>query len=517
MSTQPDFRALIVQHEEPTPPGLVSDWLDQRGARIDVLRIDLDDRVPDPRDYELIVSLGSEFAAFDDSIPFIQREMQLLRQTAAYDVPVLGLCFGGQLMARALGGRSFRADRAEIGWLPVRTLDPELIAEGPWFQWHFDTFTAPPGAKVVAESDVGTQAFVAGRSLGLQFHPEVTPEIMAEWVRAYPHELSAEGVDPAGLLEACSGGAMVTSLGHGVESVIQAAMEQSERITYYYAEHFTNEAQERLADRLVSVAAPEMARVRFTSSGSEANETALRLARAYHVDRGKRGRWRVISPAQAYHGSTMATLALTGRRRSLQEPFTPYLSPHLHIGTGETALRELDARLEEAGPESVAAFFCEPISGAARPASSPSDEFWRGLEQRRRKHGFLVCFDEVVTGIGRTGTWFAYQQLPIEPDIVTAGKGLGAGYAPISAVLCKQHIYDAIGRGSRSFDLGHTWDGAPISCATGLAVLDALVDGKLVERVRERGPRLLADLKTALKGNPLVGKVRGRGFLLGIS
>src|SRR6185312_15554193 len=143
-------------------------------------------------------------------------------------------------------------------------------------------------------------------------------------------------------------------------------------------------------------------------------------------------------------------------------------------------------------------------------------KFWRGLAERREKHGFLVCFDEVVTGMGRTGSWFAYQQLPIEPDIVTAGKGLGAGYAPISAVLCKQHVYDAIDRGSRYFDLGHTWDGAPISCATGLAVLDALVERKLVERVRTRGPRLLAELREALEGNPLVAEVRGRGFLLGV-
>jgi hypothetical protein len=165
----------------------------------------------------------------------------------------------------------------------------------------------------------------------------------------------------------------------------------------------------------------------------------------------------------------------------------------------------------------VAAFFCEPVGGAARPAYSPPESFWRGLGERRRKHGFLVCFDEVVTGMGRTGSWFAYQQLPIEPDIVTLGKGLGAGYAPISAALCKQHVYDAIDRGSRYFDLGHTWDGAPISCATGLAVLDALVSGGLVERVRERGPRLLEQLRAALRGNRLVAEVRGRGFLLGIS
>src|SRR5437867_1069669 len=312
---------------------------------------------------------------------------------------------------------------------------------------------------------------------------------------------------------------MVANLGHGAQEVIQAGARQAEKIAYFYMDHFTNEPMEQLADRLITTTAPEMARVRFASSGSEANEAALRLARSYHVDRGEGERWRVISPAQAYHGSTMATLALTGRTRTLQHPYEPYLSPHLHIsmdGSGEGALRELDARLEEAGPQAVAAFFCEPISGAARPAFSPSEKFWRGLDGRRERHGFLVCFDEVVTGMGRTGSWFAYQQLPIEPDIVTVGKGLGAGYAPISAVLCKQHVYDAIDRGSRYFDLGHTWDGAPISCATGLAVLDAIVEGRLVDRVRERGPRLLDQLGDALRGNPLVSEVRGRGFLLGV-
>ncbi len=342
---------------------------------------------------------------------------------------------------------------------------------------------------------------------------------------AYPNVERGEGVwvytaDGKKILDACSGGAMVANLGHGAQEVIQAGARQAEKIAYFYMDHFTNEPMEQLADRLITTTAPEMARVRFASSGSEANEAALRLARSYHVDRGEGERWRVISPAQAYHGSTMATLALTGRTRTLQHPYEPYLSPHLHIsmdGSGEGALRELDARLEEAGPQTVAAFFCEPISGAARPAFSPSEKFWRGLDERRAKHGFLICFDEVVTGMGRTGTWFAYQQLPIEPDIVTVGKGLGAGYAPISALLCKQHVYDAIDRGSRFFDLGHTWDGAPISCATGLAVLDALVESRLVERVRERGPRLLADLESALRGNPLVAEVRGRGFLLGIS
>jgi GMP synthase-like glutamine amidotransferase len=203
MSDAEDRRlhALVVQHEEPTPPGLVAPWLAGHAAEVDVLRIDIEDREVDPTTYDLIVSLGSEFPAYDDARTFVPREARLLRTAVDADVPVLGLCFGGQMLARVLGAEVYRGPASEIGWLPVRTRDPELVPEGPWFQWHFDTFTIPPGATLVAESDLGPQAFVAGRSLGLQFHPEVTPEIMGDWVRAYRHELDEEGVDPDALLE----------------------------------------------------------------------------------------------------------------------------------------------------------------------------------------------------------------------------------------------------------------------------------------------------------------------------
>jgi adenosylmethionine-8-amino-7-oxononanoate aminotransferase len=156
------------------------------------------------------------------------------------------------------------------------------------------------------------------------------------------------------------------------------------------------------------------------------------------------------------------------------------------------------------------------VSAAALPGYSPPDGFWRGLAERRERHGFLVCFDEVVTGIGRTGTWLAAHQIPIEPDIVAVGKGLGAGYAPLGAVLCRQDVYDAIDRGSREFDLGHTWDGAPLSSAVGLAVLELLAERRLIERVRERGPGLRDELEAALAGSGIVSEVRGRGFLLGV-
>ena len=328
-------------------------------------------------------------------------------------------------------------------------------------------------------------------------------------------------VDGRRVLDACSGGAMVACLGHGVRELAAAAAEQAEKISYFYNHHFTNEPQERLADRLLGLT-PEMARVRFVSGGSEANETALQLARLYHVERGDTDRWRVISPAQSYHGSSMGTLALTGRP-ALQEPYTPYLASHLHIPpstwrtdpTGEAALAELDRLLGQHGKE-IAAFFCEPVSAAALPGYSPPERFWHGLAERRQEHGFLICFDEVVTGIGRVGSWLAAHQLPIEPDIVAVGKGLGAGYAPLGAVLVREEVYDAIDRGSREFDLGHTWDGAPLPSAVGLAVLDLIEERALVERVRDRGPALRDELASALEGSGIVKEVRGRGFLLGV-
>jgi GMP synthase-like glutamine amidotransferase len=198
--TQGPSRALVIQHEQPTPGGYVHRWLEERGADQDTYRIDIEDRTVDPRDYEMIVSLGSEFAAFDDSVPWLAKEKQLLLEATQKDVPVLGICFGGQLLARVLGGRSYRSEVAEIGWLPVRSKDHSMVSDGPWFQWHFDTFTVPAGAQLIADSAVGPQAFTIGRSLGVQFHPEVTPEIMDSWVAAYRHELDQEGVDPDLLL-----------------------------------------------------------------------------------------------------------------------------------------------------------------------------------------------------------------------------------------------------------------------------------------------------------------------------
>ena len=346
--------------------------------------------------------------------------------------------------------------------------------------------------------------------------------------RRYPVVVRGDGVwvedaDGRRYLDAMSGGSMAATLGHGRHDLVAAARAQAEKLAYVHNERLTNPAQERLAHELVSLAPEGFTRVRFVTGGAEANEMAIQLARRYNVDRGQPQRWQVISPAQAYHGPTMATLALTGRP-GLQRPFEPYLPRHPHIPpstwrfdpTGQQALDALDRALEAAGPETVSAYFCEPISAAALPAYTPPERFWQGLDERRARHGFLIVFDEIVTGMGRTGHWFATQSLPLVPDIIAIAKGLGAGYAAIGAVLSRQHVYDAIASGSRKFTLGHTWDGAPLSCAVGLAVVKVLRTEGWVDHVRERGPRLRDQLAGALQGIPMVKDVRGHGYLIGV-
>jgi GMP synthase-like glutamine amidotransferase len=193
-------KALVIEHERATPGGLIYEWLESHGIETFDYPIDIDDGDLDPTNYDLLIPLGSEHPPYADHIPWIPREIELLRRAHEADVSVLGICFGGQLLARALGGRCYRASSSEIGFLPVRTQDPTLVPEGPWFQWHFDAFEPPPGATIIAESALCSQAYTIGRSLGVQFHPEVTTEIMEEWVRVYRHELDADGVDPDALL-----------------------------------------------------------------------------------------------------------------------------------------------------------------------------------------------------------------------------------------------------------------------------------------------------------------------------
>ena len=346
--------------------------------------------------------------------------------------------------------------------------------------------------------------------------------------RRYPIAVRGDGVwiedaDGNRYLDAMSGGSMAATLGYGRRDLLEAARKQALELAYVHNEALTSRAQERLARELVAVAPEGFSRVHFVTGGAEANEAAIRLARTYHVERGELSRWRIISFAQAYHGPTIGTLALTGRP-GLYGPLEPYLPDFLHIPptthrfdpSGKAALEALDRALEQAGPEAVAAFYCEPINAAALPASKPPDRFWEGLAERRDRHGFLVCFDEIVTGMGRTGSWFAANDLPFVPDVIATAKGLGAGYAALGATVCHERVYEAVAAGSRKFPLGHTWNGAPLSCAVGLAVIEALRRENLVEHVRERGARLRNELEDAIGDVPFVREIRGQGYLLGV-
>lgn len=357
----------------------------------------------------------------------------------------------------------------------------------------------------------------------------MTRVLQLELGRRMPVVVRGEGVwieDDAGrrYLDAMSGGSMAATLGHGRRDIIAAARAQAETLPFVHNERITNPAQEALARELTDVAPDDFTRVKFTTSGADANEMAIQFARSYHVERGEPQRWQVISPAQAYHGPTMETLALTGRP-GLQRPFEPYLPEHLHVPpstwhtdpTGEAALAALDEALEAAGPDGVSVFFCEPISAAALPAYTPPERFWRGLAERRDRHGFLVAFDEVVTGVGRVGDWFAGSTTVCSPDLIATAKGLGAGYAAIGAVLVHERVARAIEDGSGRFPLGHTWDGAPLPCGVGLKVLEVLRSEDLIRRVHDRGARLLDDLRASLDDVPIVREVRGHGYLLGVS
>jgi GMP synthase-like glutamine amidotransferase len=193
------LRALVIQHERDIPGGHVDEWLDERGIERDVLRIEAGERAVDVAAYDLVVCLGSWHGAYED-FAWIRREEALLRDAHEREVPILAICFGSQLLAKALGGEAFRRREPEVSWLKVRTRDESVVPEGPWLVWHFDSFTLPPGATLLAETPAAPQAYAIGRSLGIQFHAEVTVETIASWLRKCSSELEQSGVDTPRLL-----------------------------------------------------------------------------------------------------------------------------------------------------------------------------------------------------------------------------------------------------------------------------------------------------------------------------
>ncbi len=328
-----------------------------------------------------------------------------------------------------------------------------------------------------------------------------------------------------------SGGAAVSSLGHSNRRVIDAIKAQLDRIAYAHSSFFTNEPMEQLADMLCERAPDGLGRAYFVSGGSEAVEAALKMARQYFLECGDSGRKLFISRRQSYHGNTLGALAVGGNQWRRAQ-FRPLLIDTHHIapcypyrdrGSDETleqyGLRiaeELRQKLEEVGPEQVIGFVAETVGGATAGVLEPTPGYLKRIREICDEYGILLILDEVMCGMGRTGTLFACEQDGIAPDLVTVAKGLGAGYQPIGAVLASDAIHDAIRDGSGFFQHGHTYMGHPTACAAAVATLQEIEDNDLLRNVRERGRELMSSLAERLGAHPHVGDIRGRGLFIGI-
>jgi len=353
--------------------------------------------------------------------------------------------------------------------------------------------------------------------------------------RTLPVAVKGEGayiIDSTGkrYLDA-SGGPAVSCLGHSHPKVIAAIEKQAAEIAYAYTLFFTSSAMERLADRLIAEAPAGIERAMFVAGGAEAVEGAIKLARQYHLETGQPNRKLFIARRRSYHGNTLGTLAL-GEDVNRRAPYEALLAPVEHISpcyeyrgrrAGESAEQygvriadELDAAILRLGAENVAAFICEPVTGASLGAAPPVPGYLKRLREICDRHGVLLIFDEVMCGMGRTGHMYACNADGVAPDILTMAKGLGGGYAPIGAYLASAKICAAIEAGSGVLKHGTTYSGHTLSCAAALAVQEAIAEEGLLENVRHRGAELRARIEEAFGQHPHVGDIRGRGLFLGL-
>jgi adenosylmethionine-8-amino-7-oxononanoate aminotransferase len=313
--------------------------------------------------------------------------------------------------------------------------------------------------------------------------------------------------------------------------VIEAIKRQLDTLPYAHTSFFSTEPMEALADELIARAPAGMSRVYFVSGGSEAVEAALKLARQYFVEIGQTQRCHVIGRRQSYHGNTLGALAVGGNMWRRQQ-FQPLLAEVTHVspcyeyrdrqadetveGYARRLAQELDAEIQRLGPQKVIAFVAEPVVGATLGAVPPVPDYFRLVREVCDRYGILLILDEVMCGMGRTGSLYACEQEGIVPDIVCIAKGLGAGYQPIGATLVQGRIHDAIQAGSGFFQHGHTYIGHAVACAGALAVQKVFAERNLVARVQALGPVLEARLRERLSAHPHVGDIRGRGFFWGV-
>ncbi|MFV0410946.1 MAG: aspartate aminotransferase family protein [Paracoccus sp. (in: a-proteobacteria)] len=328
-----------------------------------------------------------------------------------------------------------------------------------------------------------------------------------------------------------SGGAAVTSLGHGNGEVLDAMRAQIDAIAYAHTSFFTTDAAESLADRLISLAPDGLDYVYLVSGGSEAVEAALKMARQYFVEIGQPQRRHIIARRQSYHGNTIGALATGGNawRRAQFQPILPethHVSPcyaYRDQVVGESAeaygarlAQELEDKILELGADQVIAFVAEPVVGATLGAVPAVPGYFKRVREVCDRYGVLLILDEVMCGMGRTGTIFAHEQEGIVPDLVTVAKGLGGGYQPIGAVLLSAKIHDAFRDGSGLFQHGHTYLGHPIATAAADKVVEIMTRPGLMDNVNAMGQRLQAGLETELGQHPNIGDIRGRGLFRGV-
>ena len=352
---------------------------------------------------------------------------------------------------------------------------------------------------------------------------------------AMPTVSHGDGVyvyDTAGreYLDGC-GGAAVSCLGHSDSRVKQAIADQLEKIPFAHTGYFTNDSVERLAEKLAERAPGTLDWAFFVSGGSEAIESALKMARQYFVERGETGRSKFITRRQSFHGNTLGALAAGGNRwRRAQfeplliethriEPCYEYRGRKLEETPEVYGLRvadELENKILELGPDTVAAFIAETVMGATAGAVPPTPGYFKRIREICDRYGVLLILDEVMCGMGRTGTMFSCEQDEVVPDLMTLAKGLGAGYQPIGAVMVADHVFRAIADGSGFFRHSHTYMGHPVACAAGNAVIDAIEEDDLLANVRTRGDELQAGLGITLGQHPHVGDIRGRGLMIGV-
>ncbi|WP_343565208.1 aspartate aminotransferase family protein [Kiloniella sp. b19] len=328
-----------------------------------------------------------------------------------------------------------------------------------------------------------------------------------------------------------SGGAAVSCLGHSDQAVTEAIKAQLDHLAFAHTGFFTSEPAEALARKLITHAPGQLDRVYLVSGGSEAMESALKLARQYFLEIGQPERRHVIARRQSYHGNTLGALA-TGGNQWRRDPFEPLLVETHHISPcyayrgqqenesehdyGQRVANELEERILLLGPENVMAFVAETVVGATAGAVTAVPGYFKRVREICDTHGVLLILDEVMCGMGRTGTLFACEQEEVSPDICAIAKGLGAGYQPIGAMLCTKEIYNAIEDGSGSFQHGHTYLGHPTAAAAALAVLTRLTDDGVAKRVTPMGKLLQSELNHAFGQHPHIGDIRGRGLFLGL-